>query len=50
MKQLKQSKRTKKKNFLILLVTLAACTLGNASTGKGVITAGEGVITAPQKF
>ena len=48
---IKNEPKEQKSRFLpILLGTLAASILGNALTGKGVIRADEGIITAGQNF
>ena len=48
---IKNEAKEQKNRFLpILLGTLAASILGNALTGKGVIRADEGIITAGQNF
>ena len=45
-----ETKEQKGGSFTMWLGTLAASTLGNALTGKGVIRANEGVIRAGQNF
>ena len=43
--------KNKIEDFLpMLLETLAACLLGSALTGKGVIRTGEGIIRVDQDF
>ena len=50
-KIIKMKQKKQKGRFLpMLLGKLAASTLGNALTGKRVITADEGVITVGQNF
>ena len=47
---IKHEAKEQKEGFLrMLLETLAASLLGSALTGRGVISAGEGTITAEEK-
>ena len=50
MKQFEMKQKNKKAEISVILGTLGASLLGNLSTGKGTIIAGEGMIRAGQDF